>query len=107
MVSTRFERDGVSREPKRLPCHETLCDWVPPFCRSTPSFRFNGHSTDEPEHKLSRKDETAWDPSRQEQDPIKGFETKYRTSTNWVSSSKPSNEEKETPLRYCFVSSVA
>jgi len=39
------------------------------------TYRFNGHSPADPEHERGRKDEKAW--ARQEQDPIKGFETKY------------------------------
>jgi len=39
------------------------------------TYRFNGHSPADPEHERGRKEEKAW--ARQEQDPIKGFETKY------------------------------
>lgn len=39
------------------------------------TYRFNGHSPADPEHERGRKDEKAW--ARQEQDPIKGFESKY------------------------------
>mmetsp|Transcript_526 Transcript_526/g.1086 ORF Transcript_526/g.1086 Transcript_526/m.1086 type:complete len:816 (+) Transcript_526:84-2531(+) len=39
------------------------------------TYRFNGHSPADPEHERGRKDEKSW--ARQEQDPIKGFETKY------------------------------
>lgn len=39
------------------------------------TYRFNGHSPADPEHERGRKDEKAW--ARQEQDPLKGFETKY------------------------------
>ena len=39
------------------------------------TYRFNGHSPADPEHERGRKDEKAW--ARQEQDPLKGFESKY------------------------------
>jgi TPP-dependent pyruvate/acetoin dehydrogenase alpha subunit/pyruvate/2-oxoglutarate/acetoin dehydrogenase E1 component len=39
------------------------------------TYRFNGHSPADPEHERGRKEEKAW--ARQEQDPIKSFETKY------------------------------
>jgi len=39
------------------------------------TYRFNGHSPADPEHERGRKDEKSW--ARQEQDPIKGFESKY------------------------------
>jgi TPP-dependent pyruvate/acetoin dehydrogenase alpha subunit/pyruvate/2-oxoglutarate/acetoin dehydrogenase E1 component len=42
------------------------------------TYRFNGHSPADPEHERGRKDEKAW--ARQEQDPIKNFESIYTSS---------------------------
>eukprot|EP00934_Nitzschia_sp_Nitz4_P000688 Nitzschia sp. Nitz4//scaffold175_size95217//45020//47751//NITZ4_004723-RA/size95217-augustus-gene-0.19-mRNA-1//1//CDS//3329538939//688//frame0 len=39
------------------------------------TYRFNGHSPADPEHERGRKEEKAW--ARQEQDPIKAFETQW------------------------------